>query len=116
MGAAVNDRWRAFSPFEVSPQRIKNVVAHMYDFDVEDLDSPSRKQPLARRRQIACWLMRDMLGLSYPQIAAAVNRQDHATAIYSVQRIETMLDEDPQLAAEVRILRDLVAGQRRAAA
>lgn len=58
---------------------------------VEALRGHSRKQPLARARQLVMWKMRKA-GFSYSQIGYALNR-DHTTIIHGERRIEKIMRE-----------------------
>jgi chromosomal replication initiator protein len=63
---------------------------------VEDLLSPKRDKDIVVPRQVAMYMMRSELHLSFPKIAKELGRKDHTTAIHSVQKItdESSLDAD----------------------
>lgn len=63
---------------------ILTAVAEAHELTVDDLRSPSRARPVAMARHHACWeLRRRRLDLALRQIAAELNRINHATALHS---------------------------------
>jgi len=62
-----------------------------------DLIGPSRKQPLARNRQIAMYLCRENTDLSLPKIGAAFGGRDHTTVIHAVDKVKTLMRSDKQV-------------------
>ena len=63
---------------------ILTAVAEAHEMTVEDLRSPSRAQSVVMARHHACWeLRRRRLDLALRQIAAELNRINHATALHS---------------------------------
>ncbi|MEA3502584.1 MAG: helix-turn-helix domain-containing protein, partial [Actinomycetota bacterium] len=61
---------------------------------VDELIGPSRKQPLARHRQIAMYLCREYTDLSLPKIGAQFGGRDHTTVIHAVERVKTLMRTD----------------------
>jgi chromosomal replication initiation ATPase DnaA len=55
-------------------------TAKMFGFKVEAILGSFRWAPLVRARHIAMWRCRHDLGMSYPAITKAFNREDHTTA------------------------------------
>ena len=60
-------------------ERIQETVAAQLGISRDALLSPNRTAPVARARQIAMYLTRQLTDLSLPAIAAAFNRRDHTT-------------------------------------
>jgi chromosomal replication initiator protein len=81
-------------------------VAGYYDLTVADLCGPKRDKDIVGPRQVAMFLMHDIMSLSYPKIAAAVGGRDHTTAIHSVKKIEREFETDENLRADVQSLRE----------
>lgn len=88
--------------------RVMDAVAAKYRVSKRAILGPSRVRNVARARQIAMYLGRQ-LGLSLVEIARALGGRDHTTVMHGCERIETELAESAQLAQE---LRDLVASLR----
>jgi chromosomal replication initiator protein len=65
------------------------------------LIGPSRKQPLARWRQIAMYLCRELTDLSLPKIGAQFGGRDHTTVIHAIEKIKQLMAADKQVFDEV---------------
>ena len=80
-----------------SPSRLSQVqeaVATRLELSVDELLSPSRTAPVARARQLAMYLTRELTDLSLPAIAQAFNRRDHTTVLHAIRRVERSALED----------------------
>jgi chromosomal replication initiator protein len=80
---------------------IITTVASYYDLPISELTGPSRRQPLARQRQVAMYLCREHTGLSLPRIGAAFGGRDHTTVMHAVDKIKSLLIEDKDLYDQV---------------
>ncbi len=67
---------------------IKSAVAQVSGVTPEQLVAPGRKARIALARQITMYLLREDLGLSFPQIAHELGRSNHTTALYACSEIE----------------------------
>ena len=88
----------------VSTGRILALTAEAYGVTVTDLESPSRRQPLARARQIAMYLCRDLTDLSLPKIGALFGGRDHTTALHGINKIRDMMTTDEEVFENVTAL------------
>ena len=80
-----------------SVEEITEAVAARFAISPEQLLSPSRAAPVARARQVAMYLSRELTELSLPEIARAFNRRDHTTVLHAVKRVGERSTEDPGL-------------------
>ncbi|MEB3299658.1 MAG: chromosomal replication initiator protein DnaA [Candidatus Sericytochromatia bacterium] len=92
----------------VTIERITTLVARTFEVSVEDLVSERRSQDITRPRFIACYLCREMTGLSFQEIGRFF-RRDHTSIMHSVKTIKKHLENDSQLAAHVTYLRGRIA-------
>ena len=85
------------SPKHITVKQIINKTAEYFNLKPSDILSPSHKNSLAR--QICMYLMRSELKLSFPSIAREINRKDHTTAKYGVNKMEreVKLNKDIQI-------------------
>jgi chromosomal replication initiator protein len=95
----------------LNARRVQEVVAARLEISVDELLSPRRTAPVARARQLAMYLTRELTDLSLPAIAAAFNRRDHTTVLHAIRRIERTALED---AGVSRILEELSSQLRSA--
>ncbi|MGI9667269.1 MAG: chromosomal replication initiator protein DnaA [Acidimicrobiia bacterium] len=80
---------------------ILSTAAQYYEIPVSDLTGSSRRQPLARQRQISMYICREHTGLSLPKIGAAFGGRDHTTVMHAVEKISTLLPEDKDVFDQV---------------
>ena len=80
---------------------IMTTAARYYDIPMSDLTGSSRRQPLARQRQIAMYICREHTGLSLPKIGAAFGGRDHTTVMHAVEKIRGLLPEDKDVYDQV---------------
>ncbi|MCL2038563.1 chromosomal replication initiator protein DnaA [Candidatus Saccharibacteria bacterium] len=84
-----------------SPENIIKATASYFHLTVTELSSDSREKHILTPRQIAMYLMKTELALSYPQIARALGRKDHTTAMNGVQKINKLIATDGLLRDQV---------------
>jgi chromosomal replication initiator protein len=89
----------------LNTETIQQVVAREWGVTPEGLRSKTRTKALTTPRQVAMYLMRELLGLQLVEIGAAFGGRDHSTVIHSLDRAAGMLREDPSFALRVAKLR-----------
>ena len=94
---------------EVTPTRIKEIVADYYHITLQSLMSQRRDKEVVVPRQIAMFLCHDMLSLPYKRIALLFDRTDHTTAISACGRIESMMKEDGEFRRSMEDIRKKIA-------
>jgi chromosomal replication initiator protein len=82
----------------VTPPEIIRFVAHHYGVKVADLKGRDNRRSIAFPRQVAIYLIREILNLSYPEIGKVFNKH-HSTIIYSVDAIAKERLSNPSLDA-----------------
>jgi chromosomal replication initiator protein len=75
-------------PKHLSAKQIIERTARHFQVPVEDILGPKRDKDIVVPRQIAMYILRSELHLSFPKIARELGRKDHTTAIHSVEKIE----------------------------
>jgi chromosomal replication initiator protein len=83
-------------PKHISAKQIIEKTAKHFQIPLEDILGPKRDKDIVVPRQIAMYMLRSELHLSFPKIAHELGRKDHTTAIHSVEKIEkeSRLDND----------------------
>lgn len=79
-------------------------VARHYGLDLADMKSYSRDEHIANARNVAFYLVRRRLGMSYPEIGAVIGRH-HTTIMSGVLRVEQALARWPGGAVAVAVAR-----------
>jgi chromosomal replication initiator protein len=81
-----------------TPADIIRFVAHHYGVKVADLKGRDNRRSVAFPRQVAIYLVREILGLSYPEIGKLFAKH-HSTVMYSVETITEERRSNPSLDA-----------------
>jgi chromosomal replication initiator protein len=89
---------------------IQQAVAKEWGVTTEGLRSKTRTKALTAPRQVAMYLMRELLGLQLVEIGATFGGRDHSTVIHSLERVTSTIREDPTFAQRIARLRVLLEG------
>ena len=92
----------------VSIEDVQRKVAERYNIRVSEMTSKRRERSVARPRQIAMYLAKNLTTKSLPDIGRAFDR-DHTTVIHAVKTIEEMCLKDAAFKAEVDSLRRVLS-------
>lgn len=90
----------------LSPRIVIDKTAAYYDLQPAEIMGPKRDKDIVVPRQIAMYLMRHEMSLSFPKIAMAVGGRDHTTALHSVNKIEKLLESDENLRNEINLIKE----------
>jgi chromosomal replication initiator protein len=89
----------------INPKKIITIVANFYDLKEKDLFLSTRKKEIVRPRQIAMYLLRDLLKCSFPFIGRKFQGKDHTTTIYACSKISKEIQENETLNEEINIIK-----------
>jgi chromosomal replication initiator protein len=92
---------------------VMEVVARHFDFSVDQLKSKRRTQDLARARQVAMHLARELTGASLNQIGRAFGGRDHSTVSHACNLVKGLTGEDPQFRGLLKDLANEIRQQPR---
>ncbi len=88
----------------VTVDNIKKTVAQHYNIKTSDLDSKRRTRSIARPRQIAMTLSKELTNHSLPEIGTFFGNRDHTTVLHACRKIKELRTEDVSLDENYRIL------------
>lgn len=88
----------------VTVDAIQRAVAEHFGLRLADLVSPSRRRNVARPRQLAMALSKELTNASLPEIGAAFGGRDHTTVLHACTRIAELRAGDAKLDEAYRIL------------
>lgn len=97
---------RQSRPQHVTAKQIIDKTARHFQIDVKEICSSKRDKHIVVPRQVAMYLLRSELHLSFPKIAGELGRKDHTTAIHSVEKIEKAIKLDFLIREQVTEIRD----------
>ena len=83
---------------------IQKKVAEHFNISVKELQSSRRARTVARPRQVAMYLAKQLTSRSLPEIGRKFDR-DHTTVMHAVRKVEELIVEDQNLAENIEILR-----------
>jgi len=93
---------------QVSIDNIQRVVAEYYKIKVSDLLSKRRSRSVARPRQVAMALAKELTNHSLPEIGDAFGGRDHTTVLHACRKIKTLKEEDADIREDAKnLLRSL---------
>jgi len=96
---------RRSRPQHLSAKQVVDKTAKHFQISPIEICSAKRDKHIVLPRQIAMYLLRSELHLSFPRIAHELGRKDHTTAIHSVEKIEKALKLDYLVREQVAEIR-----------
>jgi chromosomal replication initiator protein len=93
-------------PKHVSAKQIIERTARHFQISVDDILGPKRDKDIVVPRQVAMYVLRSELHLSFPKIAHELGRKDHTTAIHSVEKIERESHIDADIRTAIAEIKD----------
>ncbi|MBI5718287.1 MAG: chromosomal replication initiator protein DnaA [Burkholderiales bacterium] len=89
---------------QISVENIQKTVADFYKIKVADMYSKKRPASIARPRQIAMYLAKDMTKKSLPEIGELFGGRDHTTVLHAVRKIGEERLRNPELNQQLHVL------------
>ncbi|MGJ8582712.1 MAG: chromosomal replication initiator protein DnaA [Marinosulfonomonas sp.] len=90
---------------KVTVEEIQRKVSEHYNIRLSDIIGPRRVRVIARPRQVAMYLAKQMTTRSLPEIGRRFGGRDHTTIMHGVKRIEELKVQDEQIAEDLELLR-----------
>lgn len=94
----------------ITIDEIQRKVAEHYNLRVSDMHSARRARSVARPRQVAMYLSKQLTARSLPEIGRKFGGRDHTTVMHAVRKVEELIDEDAQIAQDVDVVRRALTG------
>jgi chromosomal replication initiator protein len=91
-------------------EEIQRKVAEHYNIRLADMIGPKRLRTIARPRQVAMYLAKQLTARSLPEIGRRFGGRDHTTIMHGVRKIEELMAADSQLADDLQLLRRMLQG------
>lgn len=92
----------------ITASDIIKTVAEFFEVPQDELTDRGRKQEVVEPRQIAMFLLRDILKLSYPHIGEKLGKRDHTTAIHAFEKISKELNQNQVLNQKIMLIKERV--------
>lgn len=107
--AALKDLLNAHNR-QLTIEHIQKTVSDFYKIKVADMHSRKRTRVIARPRQVAMWLAKELTPMSLPAIGEAFGGRDHTTVLHACRTITELRLGDPQLNHDVHVLTQVLRG------
>jgi chromosomal replication initiator protein len=92
----------------VTIEEIQKRVAEHFSIRLTDMSSARRARAVARPRQIAMFLAKQLTSRSLPEIGRKFGNRDHTTVMHACSRVAELMQKDPALAEDVELLRRML--------
>jgi chromosomal replication initiator protein len=108
--------WTFMGPYIVPEQRrplvreIQARVAAFYHMPLIEMTSARRAREVARPRQVAMYLAKQLTRRSLPEIGKLFGDRDHTTVIHAVRQVERFRADSPEIDAQVAALAGSLGG------
>ncbi|SDG56649.1 chromosomal replication initiator protein DnaA [Limimonas halophila] len=94
----------------VTIDEIQKKVAEHYKVRVSDLSSSRRARTIARPRQVAMYLCKQLTERSLPEIGRKFGGRDHTTVMHAVRKVDELRQNDANFAEDVDLLNRMLQG------
>ena len=95
---------------QISVENIQKTVADFYKIKVADMYSKKRPASIARPRQIAMYIAKEMTQKSLPEIGELFGGRDHTTVLHAVRKIGGERSKNPELNQQLHVLEQTLKG------
>ncbi len=92
----------------VTIDEIQRKVAEHYNIRLTDMSSARRARAVARPRQVAMFLAKQLTSRSLPEIGRKFGNRDHTTVMHAVSRVGELMERDAGFAEDVELLRRML--------
>lgn len=95
---------------QISLELVQKTVSDFYKIKVADMYSQKRTRAIARPRQVAMWLTRELTSHSLPEIGEAFGGRDHTTVMHACKTIIELRSKDTRLNNDLHVLMQTIKG------
>ncbi len=92
----------------VTIEEIQKRVAEHFNIRVSDMHSARRARSVARPRQVAMYLAKQLTSRSLPEIGRKFGGRDHTTVMHAVRKVDELRERDASFAEDVELLRRML--------
>lgn len=91
-------------------EEIQKRVAEHYNIKISEMHSARRSRAVARPRQVAMYLSKQLTARSLPEIGRKFGGRDHTTVMHAVKKVDELRQSDHSFAEDVELLRRMLEG------
>lgn len=94
----------------VTIEEIQKRVSEHFNIKQSEMHSARRSRAIARPRQVAMYLAKQLTARSLPEIGRKFGGRDHTTVMHAVKKVDELRQEDSSFAEDVELLRRMLEG------
>jgi len=98
-----------FQERKISIENIQKTIADFYSIRVSDLKSKRRNRQIARPRQVAMALAKELTNMSLPDIGDAFGGRDHTTVIHACKKVDELIKTDSKINEDYNSLQKILS-------
>ena len=95
---------------ELTIDEIKRIVCNQFEIKISDIESSKRDRNIARPRQVAMYLAKNLTTKSLPEIGRNFGSKNHTTVIHAIKTIEKLKASEPEMDDKIEMLTRTLAG------
>lgn len=93
---------------KISPKNVLQKTAEYYDISFNDIVGIKRSKDIVLPRQVAMFIMREELNMTFPRIAKSLGGKDHTTIMHGVNKIKSQISTNSILSKDIQSIKDLI--------
>lgn len=97
----------------ISCDFIKETVAKYFSIEKDELAGSKRSNDIAFPRQIAMYLCREVIGMSFPQIGSDFGNRDHSTVMHGYNKISKEIKEKNSTKLIVESVKNIITSEKK---
>lgn len=109
---AIQDILKRSSKYVPTPEAILDYISKYYGVEESLIRGQQRVREAVQARQIAMYLIRSMTNISVVDIGKVFDNRDHSTVLYSIQRVEDKMKQDPAYAEKIKEIKTNINSKR----
>ena len=94
----------------VTIEEIQKKVSEHFNIKLSEMFSPRPARSVARPRQIAMYLCKQLTSRSLPEIGRKFGNRDHTTVMHAVRKVDELMSIDTSISDDVEMLRRTLEG------
>jgi chromosomal replication initiator protein len=95
---------------QITVENIQKTVAEFFKIKIADMHSKKRSRNVARPRQVAMALAKELTHMSLPEIGEAFGNRDHTTVLHACRTIASLRKQDSGLNRDYLVLEQVLKG------
>lgn len=92
----------------ITPGQIIQIVANFFELPEKEIMDHSRRKEVVEPRQIAMFLLKDILGMSYSDIGNKLGKRDHTTVIHACDKISKKIISEQKIHDKIILIREII--------